>query len=286
RAPDLIGPELARRVGAPYVIAEASRSPRQAHGPFAGGFAQAAKAIDSARAIFAMTANDRSMLDRQRRDSQSIVDLKPFLDVADWPEAGQSRVPAHAPPRLLTVAMMRHGDKTSSYRQLAQAMALLGPRDWRADIVGDGVNRKEIASLFAPFGSRVTFHGLIEDRAALSRRYQKADVFVWPGVNEAYGMVYLEAQAHGVPCVAGAYGGVADVVRHGETGLLVEKDDPGAFAAAVAALLDNESRRQCMSEAAARFVRRERAIESAAEIVRSALQASAVMPQAASAQNA
>ena len=55
-----------------------------------------------------------------------------------------------------------------------------------------------------------------------SRRHlREADLFVWPAINEAFGMALLEAQASALPVVAGASGGVGGIVASGETGLLV-----------------------------------------------------------------
>ena len=51
--------------------------------------------------------------------------------------------------------------------------------------------------------------------AALPEIYAAADLYVWPACNEAYGMALLEAQAAGVPVVAGAEGGVPDIVADG-----------------------------------------------------------------------
>ena len=80
--------------------------------------------------------------------------------------------------------------------------------------------------------------------------YAAADLYVWPACNEAYGMALLEAQAAGVPVVAGREGGVADVVADGATGLLVEPRAPAAFAAAVRSLLLDPARRRAMGAAA------------------------------------
>ena len=73
-----------------------------------------------------------------------------------------------------------------------------------------------------------------------------ADLYVWPACNEAYGMALLEAQAAGVPVVAGREGGVPDIVADGSTGILVEPRSPPALAAAVRALLGDPARRRAM----------------------------------------
>jgi glycosyltransferase involved in cell wall biosynthesis len=64
-----------------------------------------------------------------------------------------------------------------------------------------------------------------------------SDLFVWPGVREPIGMAMLEAQAAGLPVVAGRGPGITDIVHDGCTGRLVPRGDAEAFAEAVASLL-------------------------------------------------
>jgi glycosyltransferase involved in cell wall biosynthesis len=270
KAPDLIGPRLARALGVPYVVAEATRAPRRAEGPYARGHELAERAIDAADLVLNLTARDREMLERYKPAGQRIADLKPFFDLADWPFAGPPQPRAPGELRLLTVAMMRPGNKLASHHQLAEALARLG-RPFRLDMVGDGPTHDEVHAAFAPFGDRVRFHGMIEDRAALARLYREADLFVWPGVGEAYGAVYIEAQAHGLPCVAGAYGGVPDVIRNDETGLLTPPGDIDAYAGAIRALADDEFLRASCAMAAWHFASEERTIEVAQRILQAAL---------------
>jgi glycosyltransferase involved in cell wall biosynthesis len=161
--------------------------------------------------------------------------------------------------------MMRVGDKLASYRLLAEALGLVESLAWRLDVVGDGEARAQVERLFAPFGTRVRFHGAAPDPAALRGRYAAADLLVWPALNEAYGMVLLEAQASGCPVVAGAFGGVPSVVEDGRTGLLTSPGDAEAFAAALRVLLLDPARRAAMSDAAHRFVHGSRSLISAAD---------------------
>src|SRR3546814_17999674 len=70
---------------------------------------------------------------------------------------------------------------------------------------------------------RVRFLGLVQPEV-MPALYAACDVLVWPAVNEAFGMVLLEAQAAGIPVVAGRSPGVANVVAEGVTGHL---SDPG-----------------------------------------------------------
>ena len=75
-----------------------------------------------------------------------------------------------------------------------------------------------------------------------------------PSRAESFGVAALEAQACGVPVVASRVGGLPEVVRHNETGLLVPPDNPQALAEAIAALLVDHERRAVMGAAARRWV--------------------------------
>jgi glycosyltransferase involved in cell wall biosynthesis len=65
------------------------------------------------------------------------------------------------------------------------------------------------------------------------------DVFVIPSLEEAQGVAPLEAMVCEIPVVAAAVGGLCEVVRREETGLLVPRQDPPALAAAILRLLDD-----------------------------------------------
>ena len=198
------------------------------------------------------------------------MDLPPFIDVSAWkPELSQRKVSSGA-PRLLCVAMMRNGDKMESYRLLATALASLQHRAWSLDIVGDGEARDRVESCFVDFGSRVRFHGAA-DADALRGFYESADLLVWPAVNEAYGMVFLEAELFGNAVVAGNFGGVESVVEHGRTGLLTPPGDVAAFARSVESLLADPAGLARMGEAAQAFVTGERDLPQAAARISSAI---------------
>lgn len=270
KAPDLIGPAVCRALRIPFVIAEGSRAPKRAQGAWARSHAQAEAALDAADLILVPNPNDRGMLEAARPAHQRLVDLPPFIDSAAWPLL--ERIPSSGPRRLLAVAMMREGDKLASYRILAQALASLGDAPlWHLDIIGDGPARSDVERQFEPLRDRVTFHGQIDDRQALARFYAGADMLVWPAVNEAFGMVFLEAALQGCPSVAGDFGGVGTVVVDDRTGLLTQPGDTADFAAAVTRLLRDGPLRQSLSAQALVFARQERSLASAAHLLRNAL---------------
>ena len=202
------------------------------------------------------------------RDPQRWIALSPFLDIRPYGGC-RTRQPS-SPPRLIAVAMMRHGDKLASYRLLAAALADLLDLPWSLDIVGDGAARAGVESALEPLGTRIRYRGEL-DEAGIAAALAEADLFVWPAVNEAFGMALLEAQASGLPVVAGASGGVAGIVASGKTGLLVQPDDVAAFAAAVRRLVVDADARAAMGAAARAKVEREHDLPAAAARLAAAL---------------
>ena len=135
----------------------------------------------------------------------------------------------------------------------ADALDALNDGPWSLLIAGDGAARATVEALFARsrHTSRVRFLGQL-DRTAVRRLYRAADIAVWPAVREGCAMALVEAQALGIPVVAGARPGIAQAVRSGETGLLVPVGDDAAFAGAIGTLLADPARLAAMTAAADR----------------------------------
>jgi glycosyltransferase involved in cell wall biosynthesis len=246
RKPDWLGPLVTHALGIPYVIAEASHAPRRAQGATRLGHRAAERALAAADLVLTVNPRDVAGVKARLRPGARQRWLPPFIDVAPF-AASHVR---NDPPLLLSVGMMRTRDKLESYRVLAKAFAHLRDRTWKAVLVGDGPARAEVEALMAPFGDRVRFAGTVPHQE-LPALYAAADLYLWPAINEAYGMAFLEAQAAGLPVVAGRTGGVPAVVAHGITGLLAPIGDAEAFAGAVRRLLDDPAERARLGAAAA-----------------------------------
>jgi phosphatidylinositol alpha-1,6-mannosyltransferase len=126
-------------------------------------------------------------------------------------------------------------------------------------IAGGGRDERRLKRLAADLDAPVRFLGRVA-HDHLPRLYGCADVFTmlcrnrWGGLEqEGFGIVFVEAAACGVPQVAGDSGGAADAVADGETGLVVRRpDDVGEATAALRRLLDDDTERKAMGEAARR----------------------------------
>ena len=110
-------------------------------------------------------------------------------------------------------------------------------------IVGDGALRGELEQVFAATDTHFTGY-LFGDE--LAQAYASADVFVFPGEYETFGQVIQEAMASGLPSVVVNAGGAPDVVRDGESGIVVEPA-PAAFVEVIQHLLDRPDVRGRMS---------------------------------------
>ena len=90
----------------------------------------------------------------------------------------------------------------------------------------------------------------------MPRTYLLGDVFAGPSqIEEGLGLVFLEAAAAGLPVVATRRGGIPEVVREGETGLLLEvQDDAGELAEKILILLADEPQRRRLGEQGRQWV--------------------------------
>jgi len=118
-------------------------------------------------------------------------------------------------------------------------------------LVGGGELQDAVREQVAALGleSRVRFLGVRADVADILRA---SDMFVLSSRVEGNPLSVMEAMAAGLPVVSTAVGGVPELVREGETGLLVPSEDAGALARAVQVLVDDPVRRQAMGAAARR----------------------------------
>ena len=116
----------------------------------------------------------------------------------------------------------------------------------------------------------VRFLGDLPD-SELSGVYERADIFAMTSVTldhsvEGFGLVYLEAAAHGLPVVAHRVGGVAEAVVDGVTGLLVPPDRPAQLAAAFESLIHDAALRRRLGEAGRGWATRNRWHDAAAKL--------------------
>ncbi len=178
-------------------------------------------------------------------DPARITVLPPGVDVTRFAPRPRAQALAQAglDPAFRWLLFVGRLDPVKGLETLLQALARMRPRlpHVRLAIVG-GEGPHPAAGL----RQRVQALGLTEavffagpqPHEALPAFYAAADVVVMPSYYETFGLVALEAMACGTPVVASDVGGLAHLVRHGQTGCLVPPQDPDALAATLTLLLD------------------------------------------------
>jgi glycosyltransferase involved in cell wall biosynthesis len=222
---------------------------------------------DAVTAISTYTANRL----REASGSALVPDVIPFGAAAGG-AAGQART-TRAPERPFEVLFVGRLVERKGVHVLLRAIAAMRSEgSMRVHVVGDGPERGRLESLSAALGvtDTVRFHGALPD-AALAERFAACDAFVLPAVvdrkgdTEGLGVVLLEALSAGAPVIASEAGGITDIVRHGETGLLVAPDDPAALAGAIRRLRDDPALAASLARGGLAHVQREFSWETIVE---------------------
>ncbi|MCW0181693.1 MAG: glycosyltransferase [Zavarzinia sp.] len=167
------------------------------------------------------------------------------------PNMVEIEVPVHGPDahRPPVIGALGRFVEKKGFDCYIDALGLLRRRgiDFRAILGGKGELGEALhaRAVAAGLGDLLAFPGWIEDRDAF---YAGIDLFCLPSRHEPFGIVAIEAFAHGVALVSTASEGPREIVD-GENGVLVPIDDAPALADAIAALLADDARRQKIAAA-------------------------------------
>lgn len=211
------------------------------------------RAMAGADAVIAVSRHTREMALAAGCDPARLHVIPPGVDLPPPTAAERS-----SSPTIVTVARLVEAYK--GHDVMIRALRLVRERVPAARwvVVGDGPLRPGLEELARREGvaDAVEFVGSVSD-AERDARYDEAHLFAMPSRlpeeglgGEGFGIVYLEAGAHGLPSVAGDVAGARDAVVDGETGLLVDPTDPEAVAAPLAELLADRERSVRMGAAA------------------------------------
>jgi glycosyltransferase involved in cell wall biosynthesis len=184
----------------------------------------------------------------------------PFGAAVDPPDRVEAEPHLHAGLRLLFIGRLV---RRKGVHVLLDALALLPEEPpVRLEVVGGGPEMETLQEQARVLGlhQRVTFHGFVAEEE-LRHRLAECDALVLPAVVdekgdvEGLGVVLLEAMSFGKPVIASAAGGITDIVRPGENGLLVAMGSAAELADAIERLARDPSEARRMGEAARGDVR-------------------------------
>ena len=147
-------------------------------------------------------------------------------------------------------------EPTKGVDVLVEALGLLGERAPRTLIIGQGPDRHIILNKIKSLG----LDDKIEMRPwmthdELAQTLTRARMAVLPSREENFSLAVLSAMAVGVPVISTNVGGTPEIIRHGQTGLLVEPDDADALAAAIERLDHDSALARQLGQAGRAYVR-------------------------------
>ena len=170
-------------------------------------------------------------------------------------ETGRSGEPdaaRHKPIRLLSVCRLDAREQYKGIDTVIRALPAVCARvaDLEYVVVGSGSDLERHKRIAADLGvtDRVQFLGSV-DELALRSVYESCDVFVLPSAGEGFGIVFLEAMHYRKPIIAANSGATPEVVKDGETGMLVEASSVEQLAAAMIDLATDRPKRDRMGDA-------------------------------------
>jgi glycosyltransferase involved in cell wall biosynthesis len=248
KSPDVLGPLISRLQRIPYVLFQPMYGTRRRkHAATRFGFYLNRLAIKACMHAFTNNMDDLEALYRIL-PSRRITYIPPGILPEEFRRdvhAAQSIRRRHQISQdsrlLMTAAMFRADVKFESLIYLFRSLAMLRRKrkDFKLLVVGDGPMARDLKnSADELLPNMVVFAGRVA-RDKMAAFYSAADLFVFPGIGESLGMVYLEAQSCGCPVVALDTAGTSQVVKPDETGLLVPDDGGQSLSLAVERLMDD-----------------------------------------------
>jgi glycosyltransferase involved in cell wall biosynthesis len=263
KAPDVIGPWICRLFGLKYLVFQGIYSTKHKRRIKTWpGFILNRSALLKADHVFTNKTVDLKNLTRLLPEEQ-VTYVTPGLDPAyfksdrEKAEQYRSRWGIKKGPLLLTAAMFRNDVKTRGLVWLIETLGRLVEKKiaFHLVIAGSGkmeARLKKWAEIHLP--ECHTFAGRIAKKQ-MPGFYSAGDLFVFPGIGESLGMVFLEAQSCGLPVIAFNNGGIPEVVKHQSTGFLTPMYDRDFFLKQVERLINDRSLRMKMGRQAMDHVR-------------------------------
>lgn len=207
----------------------------------------------AAKVISVSLASRRHLSQRYQRVADRLVTIYNGIDLQrfDWRiNSREAKCEFGLSGKVPVVGVTARLRPVKGIEYLLIAVKQLVTKDVKVEclIVGDGKSRMDLEAMAVRLGiqDQVVFTGYCED---VGRALAAMDIFVLPSLSEGMPLCLLEAMAMKKPVVATEVGGVPEVIKNGETGVLVPAGDPERLASAITDLLSApQQKRQKMAE--------------------------------------
>ena len=194
-------------------------------------------------------------------DEKSVIVVSNFIDLAqlDRPlyDRDKARDKLGVAGDNIVVGFVGRLDPCKGVDLLLEAAAMLCKNDerYRFVIVGNGTQRKKLQDQALRLGlkEKIIFTGLCKNTAEVMIAF---DMAVVPSRREAFGIAAVELMQMRIPVIASAVGGLVEVVRHEETGILLDELSPKAITEAIEKLGRDRSLRESLADKAEIFSRK------------------------------
>ncbi len=263
KAPDILGPWICRILNIRYVIFQGIYSTkRRKKLKTVIGFYLNRAALQKADHVFTNKSIDFKNLKRLIADHQ-LTYIRPGIYPGNYEKREKQRQRLRnewsigSRSVILSAAMFRDDVKTRGLLWLIDCCAELIKKgiDFKLVIAGSGQMENKIkAAAKTKLTGHVRFVGKLAPKD-MPGFYSAGDIFAFPGIGEALGMVFLEAQSCGLPVVAFDNGGIPEVVIREKTGFLTPMYDCPKLNEKMEILLSDKDLRMKMGQNASEYVR-------------------------------
>lgn len=191
------------------------------------------------------------------------IDIGPRSQVTGYKKEIREKFGVSEGPVVGIIARL---SEVKGHRYLITAMKKVIEEIPKAQLlsVGDGKIKKGLEDLAARLGVRERIH-FIPMAADTAECLLAMDVFVMPSLQEGLGLAIMEAMREGIPVIGSSVGGIASLIKDGQTGILVGPGDSEGLACAILDLLKDRQKAQELSRKAKDMIIKEFSLEKMAE---------------------
>ena len=220
---------------------------------------QQRRVLQGAAALIANSAYTARRVSEAHPSLQPIAACPLALPPNEVSRTGATEPFAVGPSTVIIVARLDAAERYKGHDQLLEAWPTVVSQVPDAQLLvvggGDDLTRLQKKAAGLSVGDSIIFTGFVPELIRESL-YDRAAVFAMPSRNEGFGLVYLEAMAHGLPCVGSVHDAAGEIIVDAVTGFLVNQAETPAIADRLIRLLSDPALRRQMGDEGRRRLER------------------------------